>query len=354
MKILAAPKVSVIVPVYNTEKYLEQCITSITSQTLREIEIIIVDDGSQEECAVLCDSLAKTDDRIRVIHKENAGPGFARNTGIEAANGEYIGFVDSDDYIKPQMYDTLYNAALKNNADLVVAGISFVGGNTFGKNGEYQEKHYFDKEILFKKDDIKKLLLGVVGALPHEPDDSRYGVSTCKNLFKRSVITDKKIKFLSERKVMSEDAIFMVDFIKQIDKAVGIQGAFYCYRRNDESFSKSYRSDRFSMVQSFIAEIENHIKDVCKREEYSLYLNRLIQGYGRILCSQEIVHAKDEKIKYSILLGRLKMICKSQMISTALKDYPWYRLPKKQAAFAFAMKYKLYFLQKLMVLFRAR
>ena len=238
---MAAPKVSVIVPVYNTEKYLQQCITSITSQTIREIEIIIVDDGSREECAVLCDSLAKTDDRIKVIHKENAGPGFARNTGIEAAMGEYIGFVDSDDYIKPEMYDVLYNAALKNNADLVVSGISFVGGNTFGKSGEYEEKHYFHNETIFENEDIKKLLLGVVGALPHEPDDSRYGVSTCKNLFKRSVITDNKLEFLSERKVMSEDAIFMIDFIKQTEKAVGIPGAFYCYRRNDESFSKSYR-----------------------------------------------------------------------------------------------------------------
>ena len=351
---MVAPKVSIIVPVYNTEKYLEQCIGSITSQTIREIEIIIVDDGSREECAKLCDSLAKTDDRIRVIHKENAGPGFARNTGIEAASGEYIGFVDSDDYIKPETYDVLYNAALKTNADLVVSGITFVGGNTFGKSGEYQEKHYFDKETLFQKEDIKKLLLGVVGALPHETDDSRYGVSTCKNLFKRSVIVDNKLKFLSERKVMSEDAIFMVDFIKQIDRAVGIHGAFYCYRRNDESFSKAYRSDRFLMVQSFIAEIENHIKDVCTTNEYSLYLNRLIQGYGRILCSQEIMHAKENGIKYSSLLERLKMICKSQMISEVLKDYPWYRLPKKQAAFTFAMKYKLYFLQKLMVLFRAR
>lgn len=351
---MAAPKVSVIIPVYNTEKYLEQCINSITSQTLKEIEIIIVDDGSKEECATLCDSLAKTDDRILVIHKENAGPGLARNTGMEAANGEYIGFVDSDDYIKPQMYDNLYNAALKTNADLVISGISFVGGNTFGKNGEYSEKQYFPKETLFENDDIKELLLGVVGALPHEMDDSRYGVSTCKNLFKRSLITNKKIEFLSERKVMSEDAIFMIDFIKNIQKAVGIPGAFYCYRRNDESFSKSYRKDRFLMVKGFIEELENHIKDVCKAEEYNLYLNRLIQGYGRILCSQEIMYAKENGIKYSVLLERLKMICKSQLISNALKDYPWYRLPKKQAAFAFAMKYKLYFLQKLMVLFRAR
>ena len=145
-----------------------------------------------------------------------------------------------------------------------------------------------------------------------------------------------------------------IDFIKQIEKAVGIPGAFYCYRRNDESFSKSYRSDRFSMVQSFITELENHIKDVCTPDEYGLYLNRLIQGYGRILCSQEIMYAKENNIKYSILLERLKMICKSQMISNALNNYSWYRLPKKQAAFAFAMKYKLCFVQKLMVLYRAR
>lgn len=351
---MSAPKVSVIVPVYNTEKYLEQCIKSITSQTISEIEIIIVDDGSKEECAILCDSLARIDNRIRVIHKENTGPGLARNAGIEAANGEYIGFVDSDDYIKPDMYEVLYNAASKTNADLVVSGISFVGGNTFGKCGEYKEKHYFDNETLFEKEDIKKLLLGVVGALPHESDDSRYGVSTCKNLFKRSVIMDKNLKFLSEREVMSEDTIFMIDFIKQINKAIGIHGAFYCYRRNDESFSKSYRSDRFSMVQSFITELENHIKDVCTPDEYGLYLNRLIQGYGRILCSQEIMYAKENNIKYPLLLKRLKMICKSQMISNALNNYPWYRLPKKQAAFAFAMKYKLCFIQKLMVLYRAR
>ena len=351
---MAAPKVSVIVPVYNTENYLEQCVETLKTQTLKEIEIILVDDGSKEVCANLCDALAKTDERIKVIHKQNAGPGIARNTGIKAASGEYIGFVDSDDYVNLDMYEKLYGVALKNDADLVVSGIAFVGGNTYGKDGEYEEKHYFDKETIFENEDIKNLVLGVVGALPHEPDDSRYGVSTCKNLFKRSVILDNNLEFLSERKVMSEDTIFMVDFIKKIKKAVGIPGAFYCYRRNDASFSKSYRSDRFSMVQSFIEELEKHIKDVANAEEYSLYLNRLIQGYGRILCSQEIVHAKDEKIKYSSLLIRLKMICTSQMVSGALKNYPWYRLPKKQAAFAFAMKYKLYLLQKIMVLFRAR
>ena len=194
---MTLPKVSVVVPVYNTEKYLKECIGSITSQTLEEIEIIIVDDGSKEECALLCDELSKTDERIKVIHKNNEGLGFARNSGIEASSGEYIGFVDSDDYIDSKMFESLYEAAHKNNADLAISGISFVGGNTFGKTGEYVEKNYFDKETEFENENIKQLLLGVVGALPFEPDDSRYGVSVCKNIFKRSLLNEKKIKFLS-------------------------------------------------------------------------------------------------------------------------------------------------------------
>ena len=90
---MAKPRVSVIVPVYNTEKYLKRCLDSILNQTLSDIEIIIVDDGSKEACALLCDQFAKLDSRIKVVHKQNAGLGFARNTGLSEANGEYVGFV---------------------------------------------------------------------------------------------------------------------------------------------------------------------------------------------------------------------------------------------------------------------
>ena len=159
---MPTPKVSVIVPVYNTEKYLEQCIDSITTQTLTEIEIIIVDDGSKKECADLCDALAKNDERIKVIHKQKEGLGMARNTGVEAAEGDYIGFVDSDDYIDSVMFETLYNAAFKHDADLVISGISFVDGNTFGKSGEYSEKHYFNDETLFENEEIKHLTIVVM------------------------------------------------------------------------------------------------------------------------------------------------------------------------------------------------
>ncbi|MBR2861882.1 MAG: glycosyltransferase [Clostridia bacterium] len=350
---MAQPKVSVIVPVYNTEKYLERCLSAIKNQTLKDIEIIIVDDGSKEACAALCDEMAKTDSRIKVIHKQNGGLGFARNTGLSASTGEFVGFVDSDDYIVPEMYENLYSAAKSYSADLVISGFCFVGGNTFADN-DVITKAYFDKDTVFENDELKSLLLGVIGAFPKEPDDSRYGVSVCKNIFRTALIKDKELEFLSEREILSEDTLFIVDFIKNSDRAVGVKEAYYCYCRNEDSLSKSYNSTRFEKSIVFLDALEERIKDFVSEKEYRLYLDRLIQGFGRILCSQEIVHAKIEKIKFSILRKRLSEICTHSKIKSVLKTYPWYKLPVKQAAFAFAMKHKLFLLQKIMVLLRDR
>ena len=109
MKKVTKPSLSIVVPVYNTEKYLRRCMDSIMNQTLKDIEIIIVDDGSKKECAVLCDEISKTDSRIKVIHQENRGLSETRNRGMELATGEYICFIDSDDYIALDFYESLIN-----------------------------------------------------------------------------------------------------------------------------------------------------------------------------------------------------------------------------------------------------
>ena len=224
----------------------------------------------------------------------------------------------------------------------------------FSELGTDTRKVYFEEETVFKKEDMKNLLLGVVGALPHEPDDSRYGVSVCKNIFKTSVIREKGIRFMSEKEILSEDTLFMVDYIKSAESAVGVPGAYYCYCRNEDSLSKSYNKERFEKSIIFLDELEKRIADTIEKEEYKIYLDRLIQGFGRILCSQEIMHARDEKIKFSHLKKRLKEICTQDKIQNVLKSYPWYRLPVKQAAFAFAMKHQLFLLQRLMVILRDR
>ena len=116
------PLISVIVPVYKVEEFLPKCVASIRGQTYENLEIILVDDGSPDGCGAMCDGYAREDARIKVIHKKNGGLSDARNAGIDIARGEYIGFVDSDDWSEPEMYETLLTTALKENVKLVCGG----------------------------------------------------------------------------------------------------------------------------------------------------------------------------------------------------------------------------------------
>ena len=112
--------ISIIVPVYNVDKYIERCIQSIINQTYKNLEIILIDDGSTDKSGAICDKYSKIDNRINVIHKKNGGLSEARNVGLDIARGDYIGFVDSDDYIHPQMYELLYKNLIGTSADISI------------------------------------------------------------------------------------------------------------------------------------------------------------------------------------------------------------------------------------------
>lgn len=146
--------ISIIVPVYRVEEYIKECIDSILAQTYTDLEIILVDDGSPDNCGNICEDYSKKDERIKVIHKSNGGLSDARNAGIKAAKGEYIGFVDSDDWIEPNMYETLYKACSTNNADIAICGFY----------RDYTDKSIacvkFNNEIITGDDAVKKLIDG--------------------------------------------------------------------------------------------------------------------------------------------------------------------------------------------------
>ncbi len=344
------PKVSVIVPVYNAEKYLERCINSLKNQSLRDIEIILVDDSSTDSSPRICDIEAERDERIKVIHKVNEGAGMARNAALEVAIGEYIGFVDCDDFIEPDMFKTLYEKAEEYESDLVMSGVLFVDGNMFSEQGDRKEKIYFDKDTHFETDEaLKELRMGIVGALPEDEDDSKYGMSIWKNLFRHDVIKQNNIVFQSEREMLSEDALFMVDYISCIKKATGIRNAFYNYCRNENSISKSYKRDRFEKSLVFVNEVENRFKKDIDSEKYQIYIYRFWQAMCRVLCSQEIMYAMDNNIKYSELKRRLRAVCEDELTIRALKSYPIGMLPLKQRIFAYGIKYRLYFILKILV-----
>ena len=349
------PRVSIIVPVYNAEKYIERCVNSLRNQSLEDIEIILVDDSSTDLSYEICKRMAEEDFRIKVIHKENEGAGRARNKALEIAGGEYIGFMDSDDFAETDMFKTLYEKAEEYNSDLVMSGVIFVDGNMFSQEGGCVRKTYFNEDTHFETyEELKKLRMGIVGATPKDADDSRYGMSIWKNLFKREIIEKNNISFRSEREILSEDALFMIDYISHIKKATGINEAFYNYCRNELSISKAYKKDRFEKSLVFVSEIEKRFKKDISPEEYRIYLYRFWQAMCRVICSQEVMYAKDNGIKFPVLRKRLKEVCSHSMTRKALKGYPIGTLSFGQRVFALGMKYKLYFLLKLLVEIRSK
>lgn len=148
------PLISVIVPVYNVEKYIARCVESIACQTYPNLEIILVDDGSPDGSGKICDDFAERDDRIKVIHKRNGGLSSARNAGIDASNGQLIAFVDGDDYVAPEMYETLYGILTENNADMSICDCEFVEEN--GKTIEDKSPE-IKSEVLDKAQALERL-----------------------------------------------------------------------------------------------------------------------------------------------------------------------------------------------------
>lgn len=352
---MSQPKVSIIVPVYNSEKYLERCINSLRNQTLREIEIILVDDSSSDSSLDICNKASKEDCRIKVIHKPNEGAGKARNEGLKFATGEYIGFVDSDDFVEKDMYKTLCEKADEYGSDLILSGVLFVDGNMFQENGGCVRKSYFDKDTHFEtKESLNELRMGIIGSAPDEPDDSKYGMGTVKNLFKNEIIRKNNICYPSERDTFSEDATFMIDYISYIKKATGIPDVFYNYLRNPQSVSKAYKKDRLEKCVVFVNEIEKKFNKDINPEIYRIYIERFWQAVCRVLCSQEIMYATENQVKYGVLKKRLDAVCTHSITKSTFKSYPIHKLPFKQRIFAYGIKYRMYLLMTLLVKLRSR
>ena len=209
--------ISIIVPIYNVQKYLDRCMKTLLNQTYRNIEIILVDDESPDECSKMCEEYAQIDQRVKVIHKKNGGLGFARNSGLEIAQGKYIIFVDSDDYVTENMCHLLYEAAKKYEADVVYGGIFYADGE------KIKESKVVTKERVWKgKQEVKDLLLDFIATEPNEKKDTIMEVSVWKALFRKKVFDEYDISFVSERQFISEDVIFDIDYLSKCNCVVAI------------------------------------------------------------------------------------------------------------------------------------
>ena len=204
--------ISIIVPIYNVQKYLDRCMKTLLNQTYRNIEIILVDDESPDECPKMCEEYTKIDQRVKVIHKKNGGLGFARNSGLEIAQGKYIIFVDSDDYVTENMCHLLYEAAKKYEADVVYGGIFYADGE------KIKESKVVTKERVWKgKQEVKDLLLDFIATEPNEKKDTIMEVSVWKALFRKKVFDEYDISFVSEKRIDfygTASQIYSICFLK--------------------------------------------------------------------------------------------------------------------------------------------
>lgn len=182
------PLFSIIVPVYKTEQYLDKCISSILRQSYTDFELILVDDGSPDNCPQMCDNYQKQDDRIKVLHKENGGVSSARNLGMSIATGEYILFVDSDDYIEPFSLQQLYEAQKEQQADLYVFNNGSVHELSSNNINEFFEKYYFTYIL---------------------------GFGPWNKLYKRKIVQSNHLCF-DTQETIGEDLLFNIEYYKAI------------------------------------------------------------------------------------------------------------------------------------------
>lgn len=338
--------ISVIIPVYQVERYLERCLDSVLAQTLLPAEIILVDDGSTDRGGEICDAYAAKDARIQVIHQQNAGLGLARNSGLTAAQGEYVAFLDSDDYVRPDLYERLYHEAKRLGLDFVGSGECIVKAG-----GQVEKRAYVERVMLFETEEVRALLLGSIGAPPDCKNDAQYGMSVWKNLYRKEIIDRHGICFLSERQFISEDILFNMDFLIQARCAAMLPDCLYCYCVNGESLSKSYRPDRFKQDKALYREIARKLAAWGLWQTGRLYAARLLISRGRYNAVREVAAVKEG---LPPLCERVRNICQDALFREVLGGYPVLRLPPMQAFFALLMKWRWVLPQIVLVKLRYR
>lgn len=222
------PKVSIIVPVYNVEKYLDRCVNSIIKQSFPDYELFLVDDGSPDNCPQMCDDWAKRDSRITVIHKANGGLSDARNVAIDIAAGEYLSFIDSDDYVAPDFLETMLSALENNNAKMAICNIESVDEN----NNTAPQYIPYDKE--------KK-------AIGKEIYESLYQPSACNKIYKKELF--RNLRYPKGR--LFEDTFVYHEILGQLDKIVytGKTGYYY-FVRSDSIMHDEYKLKNTDIIDA--------------------------------------------------------------------------------------------------------
>ena len=278
MSIIDNRLVSVIIPAYNVEQYVERCVYSVTKQTYRNLEIILVDDGSTDCTGIICDKLAKEDNRISVIHKTNGGLSDARNAGIDVSRGEYISFVDSDDYIASDMLEHMMNAMCETDISMVVVGFWKQSGDAREYCGPTTER------VVSSEEALKDIYIG------HEI----YPASWNK-LYRRALFNNNRFAV----GMINEDSEIITKLLMECNRVALVSKPLYIYMIREGSITQSsFSSKDYNGIKAYRTAV-----DVCKKRKKSLLPYARYYETSRIYNTYiELVTSDEKMIKYRFLL----------------------------------------------------
>ncbi|MCM1535265.1 MAG: glycosyltransferase [Clostridium sp.] len=325
--------VSIIVPVYNMEKYLRKCIESLVQQTYKNIEIILVDDGSGDASGKICDEYAQSKNYITVIHKQNEGLGYARNTGMKAAKGDFIAFFDSDDYADSDMIEQLMRPIIEEKADTCIGGYNRVDseGNVVSTE-KYTPRNFVGKEV------YNECYIRMLGSLPKEHDVIK--MSVWNVIYSADIIRTHKIWFPSERELISEDLVFNFEYFKYAKKVSLIESVAYKYRITPTSLTNTYKTDKIIRICDFYEEMELRVRKEFENPDSAIIrLQKQFFVSVRGCVSQE--KQKESHKNFKDMKLAMKNICENPTVQRVVNSYPVTKLHFKQRVFVFLLKHKM-------------
>lgn len=324
--------ISVIVPVYNVEKYINKCIDSIINQTYTNLEIILVDDGSPDNCGKICDEYAEKDKRIKVIHKKNGGVSSARNEGLKKSKGEWISFIDADDWIEKDFCEILINKAIETKSDIALCGYNRVVDN------QKEKINVSNKELFF---DSNEYLIKTL--------NPQTGFGFCHmKLIRKQIINNI---FFNENIVVGEDALFNIMISKNINKAIFVEKALYNYRLNNQSVVKKYDKNYAKKYLLAMQVIKEYLFEKCNNKVIQQNYYNFV-AYHVLLIAVNYCYHPDNKVINNRKL--LKEVCKCDEFKTGLKQSNYNNLSITRKITLFTIKHRLYWLTQFICKYRQK
>jgi len=341
-------EVSIIVPIYNVEQYLERCLESLINQTFKDIEIIALNNGSTDNSLNILKKYESKDTRLKIINSDNRGVSDARNRGINEANGKYVVFVDSDDWIENNMIEVLHNTIIENDCDLVMC--------TYVREFENHSKEKvfnLPPVNLYAHDEVKnQLLRKLIGPIDSELSNPEYldalGTAWAK-MYKTSILKQKNLKFIDLNEIGSgEDTLFNIYVFNEVNKVILLNKPMYHYwRGNKNSITSRYIPNFIDKRRNYFNYMKKFIKENQLGREYEVALNNRIcisvLGMGLLECS------KSNKISVLNKVKNIKRILNEEYINTAYKELELKHFSIHWRIFYFFNKYKLVIPSYLMI-----